>query len=54
MLNLPMLLGAFQPPGSPRLTPCANLEWKMITVPKKITVTINCVSSRILLSGFGG
>jgi hypothetical protein len=60
MLILPMLLGAFQPP-SPHLTGRHILSLEPRTknllascYVRRCSVTINCVSQQILLSGFGG
>src|ERR1700691_3998808 len=60
MLILPMLLGAFQPP-SPHLTGRHILSLEPRTknllascYVRCCSVTINCVSQQILLSGFGG
>jgi hypothetical protein len=57
VLILPMLFGAFQPPGGPAIVfPWAENQ-ETLHRPgdgKDVPVTIECVSRQILLSGFGG
>jgi hypothetical protein len=53
VLNLPMLFGAFQPPGPPFFfTGAKNQE--LASILQDLPLIIKCVLRQIQLSGFGG